>query len=121
MMETIETTPVRAQNIKQWTDKEPILSQVHKLVMTVWQETTNPEIQPYWKRRDGLSICDGCILWEHRVTVHPPRWKLMHTSQATCNVAHPGVSRMKMKTLKMKMKKCSLWSEMESRIVMTVK
>ena len=47
MMETLETTPVRAQNIKQWTDKDPILSQVHKLVMTGWQETTNPEIQPY--------------------------------------------------------------------------
>ena len=93
MMETLETTPVRAQNIKQWTDKDPILSQVRKLVMTGWQETTNPEIQPYWKRREELSICDGCILWGHRVIVPPPGRKLI---LAELHVAHPGVSRMKM-------------------------
>ena len=93
VMETLEATPARAQNIKQWTDRDPILSQVRKLVLTGWQEITNSEMQPYWKRRDELSVCDGCILWGHRVIVPPPGWKSV---LAELHVGHPGVSRMKM-------------------------
>ena len=63
LMEMSEATPVRAQNIKQWTDRDPIYCHkyVRKLVLTGWQETTNPEMQPYWKRRDEMSVSDGCV------------------------------------------------------------
>ena len=55
---------------------------------------TNPDanLQPYFNRRDELSVIDGCVLWGSRVIVPPPGrdiiLKQLHDT-------HPGISRMK--------------------------
>ena len=60
-MDTLETTPVRAQNIKQWTDRDPVLSHARKPLLTGWQKSTDTQTQPYWKRKEELSVAVGCI------------------------------------------------------------
>ena len=68
----MNTLPVRAQNIKQWTDQDPVLSHVCKSLLTGWQKSTDTQMQPYWKRREELNVADSCILWGHGVVVPPP-------------------------------------------------
>ena len=46
MMEILEGTPERAQNIKQWTDQDPIVSVSADRV----PRDPKPELQPYWNR-----------------------------------------------------------------------
>ena len=29
----------------------------------------DPEIKPYWNRREELSLEDGCVLWGRRVVI----------------------------------------------------
>ena len=54
--------------------------------------TTKPELAPYQRHRDELSIHDGCVLWGNRVIVLPPgHAKVM----ADLHEGHPGICRMK--------------------------
>ena len=100
LLEALQFSPITAAQIKAWTDHDPILSQVRDLVMKGWTTTTNPELSPYQRRKDELSIHDGCLLWGSRVIVPPPgRNKVM----ADLHEGHPGICRMK------QLARCYVW------------
>lgn len=83
---------VTATAIRKWTDKDPVLSLVRRMVLHGWERQVKPEFKPYEQRKDELSVQDGCILWGSGVVVPPPGRapviKMLHEG-------HPGVSRMK--------------------------
>ena len=62
-------------------------------LLTGWPaQEIEPELQPYFRRKDELSVEDGCVLWGTRVVI-PKRGrdrvvKMLHE-------AHPGIVRMK--------------------------
>ena len=69
LMDTLDNTPVHAAQIRQWTETDPLLSQVREMVLKGWKEVKTEELVPYQRRKDELSVQDGCLLWEVRVVV----------------------------------------------------
>ncbi|XP_042372461.1 uncharacterized protein K02A2.6-like [Plectropomus leopardus] len=92
-LERLAETPVKASCIKQWTERDPVLSQVKTFLLQGWPSVVEgEELRPYAKRKTELSLQDGCIFWGARVIVPPPgRAQIMDELHET----HPGVSRIK--------------------------
>ena len=92
LMQSLQSSPVTFNQLKQWTAKDPILSKVHRLLLQGWQHCDNPELKPYQVRYCELSVCDGCAKWGNRVVVpQAGRNKVMEQ----LHDGHPGTSRMK--------------------------
>ena len=90
--ETLQTSPIKASQIKQWTDHDPVLAVVRDKLLQGWTHTDDEQMKPYQRRRDELSIQDGCILWGNRVVIPPPgRAKVIEE----LHEGHPGATRMK--------------------------
>ena len=89
----LESVPITDAEIKRETQKEKILSQVYRCTMEGW--IMKPEekcLQPFYARRDELTIEQGCLLWGIRVIV-PVKYRrdvleMIHSG-------HNGVVRMK--------------------------
>ena len=85
--------PITAEELKEKTQKDKALSQVHRhCVQGKWPNKIGQDLKPYHDKRDELSIDNGIILWGLRVVVptkYRPRimQELHHT--------HPGIVRMK--------------------------
>ena len=66
LMEHLEGTPVHnmaCRHMKDWTKKDPILSQVPRFTLEGWPMTNgNKESNPYFSKRTELSVEDGCVL-----------------------------------------------------------
>ena len=93
LMEHLEGTPVHSGHIKEWTKRDPILSQVLRFILEEWPTKNNSEeLNPYFTKRSELSVEDGCVLWGTRVAV-PPQGRSKLLSEP--HEAHPGESRMK--------------------------
>ena len=70
LMEKLSNSPVNVKQIKQWTVRVPILSQVKRFLMQGWPPVIEDEgLRPYAKCKTELSVQDGCILWWSRVVV----------------------------------------------------
>ena len=54
MLENLQTTPVNIKHVRQWTDRDPVLSKVRRLVQQGWEITDD---QQYFKfeRRSSVS------------------------------------------------------------------
>ena len=93
LMEHLEGTPVHSDHIKEWTKRDPVLSQVLRFILEGWPTKNNSEeLNPYFTKRSELSVEDGCVLWGARVVVPPQgRSKIL----TELHEAHPGESRMK--------------------------
>ncbi|CAB4022898.1 Hypothetical predicted protein [Paramuricea clavata] len=93
LMEHINGSPVDATKLKLWTDRDPVLSQIKHFVLNGWPTTVqDTDLQPYFARKDELSVHAGCLMWGARVIV-PPQGRdevmnILHDS-------HPGIVRMK--------------------------
>ena len=72
-MDMLQSIPVTAQQIKQWTDRDPVLSVIRSFVQNGWPHNTvdlKPEDgRPYQNRQTELSTHDGCLMWGNRVVV----------------------------------------------------
>ena len=91
-MECLQASPTTFAHIKSWTSRDPLLSKVRKMLLQGWQYTTDEAVKPFQRRKDELSMQDGCILWGSRVIIPPPgRQKVIDELHA----AHPGISSMK--------------------------
>lgn len=95
LMEHLDSSPLTSAQIRSWTDTDPILSKVRRLVLTGWpsQDTeADPELLPYFRRRYELSTEGGCVLWGSRVIVPSQGWR---RALEMLHEAHPGIVRMK--------------------------
>ena len=92
LMDTLHGSPVSATQIKHWTDHDPLLSLVRKLVLQGWQHTVEEKLRSFHRRKDELSVQDGCILWGSRVVV-PQAGRVPVMEEI--HQGHPGISRMK--------------------------
>ena len=72
LLETINTSPVDATQVKLWTTRDPVLSQVLQFVLHGWPMAVDEEaLKPYFARREELSVHAGCLLWGSRVVIPP--------------------------------------------------
>ena len=58
LMEHLDSSAVTSAQIKNWTDRDPTLSKVRRLVQTGWlqsEPTDDPDLLPYFRRRYELS------------------------------------------------------------------
>ena len=92
LLQTLQSSPITAEQIKHWTNKDPVLSRVRNLVSKGWIDCSDDVLRPYQNRKDELSMLDGCVLWGSRVIVpvagRAPVLDLLHDG-------HPGISKMK--------------------------
>lgn len=71
-LERLSETPVKATQIKQWTERDPVLSQVNIFLLQGWPNVMEgEELRLYAKLKMGLSLQDGCIFWDARVIMPP--------------------------------------------------
>ena len=92
LMDYLQASPITASQIKTWTDRDPVLTKLRKMLLQGWQSTNDQALKPFQSRKDELSVQDGCILWGSRVLIPPPgRQKVIDELHA----GHPGISRMK--------------------------
>lgn len=72
-MERLSAAPVTVKQIKTWTERDPVLSQVKRWVMQGWPGSVEEEsFKPYVKIKLELSVLDGYLLWGSRVIIPPP-------------------------------------------------
>lgn len=92
VLNMLESLPVTANQIRQWTSRDPTLSKVRLMLSSGWEKTDQPDLAPYQQRQTELSLHDGCVLWGARVVVPPPgRGRILDE----LHEGHPGISRMK--------------------------
>ena len=113
LMETLQMSPVTSKQIKSWTSRDPILAKVRDKVLQGWVDTSDPNLLPYQRRKQELSIEDACVLWGNRVVVPPPgRAKVLDM----LHEGHPGMARMK------SLARCYVWwPSMEQELEKKVK
>ena len=94
LMERLEITPASASQVCMQTARDPLLSKVKRYIMLGWPLTKKlpPELLPFLKRKDKLSIQDDCLMWGGRVVVP---FKLQKKVTDELHAMHPGISRMK--------------------------
>ena len=82
-----------AEHIKKWTEKDPVLSRVRKLIQSDGEiPDTETELRPYIQKASELSVVDDTLLLGSRVIIpHSGRNIILQQLQKT----HPGVSKMK--------------------------
>ena len=92
LMETLQEYPVTARDIRKWTNRDPLLSKIRNLVLNGWRDGEELEMHPFNKKRNELSVQDGCVLWGSRVVIPAIGRDKVLDQLHDC---HPGVSRMK--------------------------
>ena len=92
LFECLQHSPLKAAQIRTWTDKDPVLSRVRDRVLSGWRDTNEPEMKPYQNRSSELSVQDGCLLLGSRVIV-PKQGRAQVREQL--HESHPGIARMK--------------------------
>lgn len=88
----VDDTPITAAKIAQWTSRDPILSAVAGYVRQGWPSNTDDVEDAYSRRRNELTIQQGCLLWGSRVIIPTPGRERILEELHEC---HPGIVRMK--------------------------
>ena len=94
-MTMLDHAPVNSKEVKDFTRKDVVLSRVCDFILSGFPEDfeAEGEFVPYVKRRDELSVEDGCVLWGNRVVIP---LKLRERVLEELHEGHIGMSRMKM-------------------------
>ena len=72
LMENLAITPVDATKVKQWTARDPVMSQVLQFVLHGWPSVVEDNtLKLYFTRRNELSVHAGCVLWGSRIIIPP--------------------------------------------------
>ena len=113
LFECLSDAPLTVSDIPRGTDRDPVLSRVRTYTLLGWPSSlTEGELQPYWRKRDEISLSDHILLSGSRVIVPPKaRERVLEVLYST----YPGVSRMK------SLARSYLWwpsmdSDIESRV-----
>ena len=75
LLNTLERSPTTAKDITEWTQNVPTLSHITRYGTHGWPKKVNPELTPYNKVRDELSLEGGCILRGSWVVVPTPGYE----------------------------------------------
>ena len=65
----IEVLPVNVDVIRQATQRDPVLSRVMENIRQGWPTVSEKELEPFQRRKDELTIQDGCLMWGSRVII----------------------------------------------------
>ena len=74
VMENLQASPVNVKQIRQWTDRDPVLSKVRRLVQEGWETNNDEQLRPYQNRKEELSVQDSCVMWEVPSVLHEMAW-----------------------------------------------
>ena len=47
LLDMLNSLPVTAEQIRQWTNNDPVLSRVQTLLLRGWQNTTDEDLKPF--------------------------------------------------------------------------
>jgi len=72
LMGILNSSAVTATQVKFWTAKDPISSQVREAILQNNSIDDSDELNLYKSHRSELSIQDGCLLWGIQVIIPPP-------------------------------------------------
>ncbi|XP_048770688.2 uncharacterized protein K02A2.6-like [Ostrea edulis] len=68
----LEALPVSADEVKRRTARDPVLARVYEATMRGWNDSTDQDLQPYFSRRNEITVHQGCLLWGIRVIIPEP-------------------------------------------------
>ena len=88
----VNDTPITATKIAQWTARDPVLSKVVNFVLQGWPSVVDEEFTAYSRRKDELSVEQGCLLWGSRFIIPRPGREELLNELHEC---HPVIVRMK--------------------------
>ena len=92
LAEHLADSPVTANDIRVWTQRDTTLSGVLYRVQHGWPTEGDADLEPYSSRRLELSSYEGCVLWGSRVVIPPPGRQAVLQE---LHEGHPGITRMK--------------------------
>ena len=88
----LEALPVSADMIRQATQRDPILSRVLEYTKHGWPPSSEKELEPFNRRKEELTLQDGCLMWGSRVII-PPRYRAQLLEEL--HEGHLGIVKMK--------------------------
>lgn len=89
----VNDLPVTSDEVRKETASDHVLAQVVRYVMFGWPNQVEGDLVPFHRRRNELSIDQGCLLWGLRVVIpHSLRNRVLEDVHRD----HIGVVRMKM-------------------------
>ena len=92
-LNVLDSTPITSEQVKRWTNRDPVLSMVKKWLLEGWAVScSDEEFQPFFKRHHELSLECGVILWGSRVVI-PDKGKQRLLEEL--HYGHPGITKMK--------------------------
>lgn len=68
-LQQINSLPLSAQELREATRKDPVLSSVIGYVLRGWPQRAPEELQKYYRHRDEFSVEAGCLLRGMRVVI----------------------------------------------------
>ena len=83
LMDMLHSLPVTSVEIKNWTDWDPILSKVRKMVLSGWQNTTDEDLKPYQQRCNELTIHDAWMCAVGNESHSAPSWSFKDSTRVT--------------------------------------
>ena len=84
--------PVTVDNVQRETQRDPVLAQVYEMTSKGWPYNQDPELNPFFMRRDEITLQSGCLMWGIRVIIPP---KLRPQVLKELHQGHMGVVKMK--------------------------
>ena len=90
----VQLLPVRAQQLRDHTFCDQVLSKVLQYTLSSWphSEQVPVALKPFYQRQVELTVGAGCLLWGTRVIVPE---KLQSQVLKELHTSHPGIVRMK--------------------------
>ena len=93
MLEQMNSGPVSAKDIAKASRYDPTISKAIEFTLSGWpQFNTDPNLAPFFKRRNELSTEQGCLIWGQRVVVPSKFRDIVLEELHDC---HPGIVKMK--------------------------
>ena len=95
LREHLDTTSLlTTEQIRSWTERDPTLSRVKRFILHgSWPDQgVSEDLKPFLRRKDELSVLDGCILWGSRVIIPLPGCEAVMDE---LHETYPGIVKMK--------------------------
>ena len=59
LMSALKSSPVTANQIQQWTTRDPLLAKVRDFILYGWRDTSENSLKPFQQRKNELSVEGG--------------------------------------------------------------